>query len=70
MSNKISLEFQTLQKNRSKYRGYIVMVVNDRIFATKRPSSVSQYVKKIEKEYGKRPLITVIPKANSLILLV
>lgn len=68
MSTKVSLEFKTLQKNREKYRGYIVMVVNDKIFATKKPSSVSRYVKRIEKEYGKRPLITVIPQADSLIL--
>jgi hypothetical protein len=51
-----------------KYRGHIVMIINDRIFATKNPSTVKRYVERIEKKYHKTPLIAVIPKADTLIL--
>lgn len=64
-----SLEDKTLRKNWDKYKGYIVMVVNDKIFATKRPATVAKRVEKIEKKFHKTPLIAHIPKADTLILL-
>lgn len=51
-----------------KYRGSIVMVVGDKIFATKRAQKVDKLVETIEKKYHKRPLITFIPKEGSLVL--
>lgn len=70
MSNDVSLEFKTIQKNWGKYKGHIVLVINDKIIATKKPSQVKKYIIKIEKEYHRRPLIVHIPKADSLILMV
>lgn len=62
------LEEKILHKNWNKYQGYIVMVVNDKIFATKKPSLVAKYSLKLEKKYHKIPLIAHVPKAGSLIL--
>lgn len=51
-----------------KYKGSIVLSVNDQIYATKQPSKVPQMIKDIEKKYHKTPLVTVIPKDDTLIL--
>lgn len=51
-----------------KYRGSIVLTVDDHIYATKQPKKVPQMIKEIEKKYQKTPLITVIPKDDTLIL--
>lgn len=63
-----SIEFETLLKNRDKYKGYIVMVIEDKIFATKRSSSVPKMIAEIEKKYHRRPMITNIPMGDTLIL--
>ncbi len=63
-----SLEQKTLEKNWEKYQGYIVLVVNDQIFATKRGDQVASLIKKINNTMHKQPLITVIPKKGFWIL--
>lgn len=52
-----------------KYRGSIVMTVDDRVYATKQPKKVPQLLKEIEKKHHKKPLITVVPKEDTLILI-
>lgn len=65
-----SPEQETLFKNWERYRGSIVMVIDDKIFATKRAKNVHKMIKDIEKEYHRRPLITYIPKADTLIMFI
>lgn len=60
----------TLLKNWEKYRGSIVMTVDDQIYSTKQPKKVPQMIKDIEKKHHKTPLITVVPKDDTLILYV
>lgn len=57
-------------QNWKKYRGSIVMTVNDQVYVTKQPKKVSQIIKEIEKKYHKKPLITVVPKEDTLILVI
>lgn len=64
----VSDEQKTLSKNWEKYRGSIVMVVGNDIFATKRAKKVHKIVKEIEDKFHRRPLITYIPKEGTLIL--
>lgn len=51
-----------------KYKGSIVLTVDDQIYVTKQPKKVSQMIKKIEKKHHKSPLITVVPEDDTLIL--
>lgn len=67
--SKSTTEQETLSKNWEKYRGSIVMVVGNEIFATKRAKKVHKIVKEIEEKFHRRPLITYIPKEETLILL-
>lgn len=62
-------EQKTLLKNWDKYRGNIVMVVGDEIYATKRAKNAQKMLKEIEVKYHKQPLITYIPKEGTLILI-
>lgn len=64
----LDIEQKTLFKNWEKYRGSIVMVVDDQIFATKRAGNFNKMLKEIETKYQKQPLITYIPKEGTLIL--
>ena len=64
----ITPELETTLKNWDKYKGSIVMVIGDKVFSTKRAKNVNKIIRKIEKEYHKRPLITYIPKEDTLIL--
>lgn len=59
----------TLLKDWEKYKGSIVMTVDDKVYSTKQPKKVSQLLKEIEKKHHKKPLITVMPKEDTLILL-
>lgn len=69
MSNEqISIEEKTLSSNWEKYRGSIVMVVDDKIFSTKRAKNANKLLKEIEEKFHKQPLITYIPKEGTLIL--
>ena len=51
-----------------KYRGSIVLTVDDQVYATKSPKKVAEMIKKIEQKHHKKPLITVVPKEGTLIL--
>lgn len=46
------------------------MTINDQVYVTKQPKKVSQIIKEIEKKYHKKPLITVVPKEDTLILVI
>lgn len=61
-------EYETLEKNRDQYRGYVVLVIEDKIYAAKRTSKIHRLMKEIEKKYHRQPLIAVIPKADTLIV--
>lgn len=61
-------ETKTLLANWERYRGKIVMVIKNKIFATKNASEVNKIVKNIEKDFKTRPLITYIPEKGTLIL--
>lgn len=63
-----AIERETLSDNWEKYRGNIVMVVGNEVFATKRAKKVHNIVKKIEEKFHRRPLMTYIPKEGTLIL--
>jgi len=52
----------------NKNRGKIVMVIQNKVFSTKSAHRVPSMVKRIEQKFGRRPLITYIPKADTLIL--
>lgn len=51
-----------------KYKGSIVLTVDDQIYATKQPKKVPQMIEDIERKHHKTPLITVVPKDETLIL--
>lgn len=63
----LDLEQKTLDKNWNKYKGNIVMVIGDQIFATKRAKNVHKMLQEIENKFHKQPLITYIPKEDTLI---
>ena len=66
--SQVDIEQETLFKNWEKYRGSIVMVVGNEIFATKRAKKFPKMLKEIEEKFRKQPLITYIPKEGMLIL--
>lgn len=51
-------------------RGSIIMTVDDQVYTTKDAKKVAGMIKEIEKKHHKKPLITVIPKEDTLILFV
>lgn len=57
------------QPNWEKYRGSIVLTVDDQVYATKSPKKVAEMIKKIEQKHHKKPLITVVPSEGTLILI-
>lgn len=67
--SQVNIEQQIPLKNWDKYKGSIVMTVDDRIYATTQPGKVPQMLKEIEKKHHKKPLITVVPKGDTLILI-
>lgn len=66
IKNKFLSEQNTLLSNWEKYRGNIVMVVEDKVYSTRKADNVSSILKKIEAKYHKQPLITYIPKEGTL----
>ena len=50
-------------------RGSIVMTVDDQVYVTKNAKKVHKIIKEIEKKYHKKPLITVVPREDALILI-
>ena len=59
----------TTLKNWEKYRGSIVLTVDDAVYTTKSPKKVTEMIKEIEKKHHKKPLITVVPTEDTLILI-
>lgn len=68
LSAHITPDQKTLLKNWEKYRGSIVMVVGDKLFATKQAKNVDNLIQKIESKFHRRPLITYIPKEGTMVL--
>lgn len=62
------MKTQELPKNWERYRGSIVLTVDDQVYTTKNPKKVTSMIKEIEKKYHKKPMITVVPKEDTLIL--
>lgn len=58
----------TKRKNSSEYPGTIVMSVDGHTYVTKQTKKVPELIKEIEEKHHKKPLITVVPKEDSLIL--
>lgn len=61
-------EEKTLLAKWSQYKGKIVAVVGDKIFAATSGAKAKVMIQKLEKKHGKPPLVTYIPKADTLIL--
>lgn len=57
------------QLDLEQYRGSIVLSVDDQIYTTKSPKKVAEMIKKIEQKHHKKPLITVVPREDTLILI-
>lgn len=55
-------------KNWDKYRGSIVLTVDDQVYTTRSPKKVVGMIKEIEQKHHKKPLITMVPKEDTLIL--
>lgn len=62
-------EQKTLLANWSRYKGKIVAVVGKEIFSAQSGERAKALIKKLEKKYQKPPLVTYIPKADTLILI-
>lgn len=56
-------------KNSSKYPGTIVMSVDGQTYITKQAKKVPALIKEIEQKHHKKPLITIVPKEGTLILI-
>lgn len=61
-------EERVLSRVWERFRGHIVMVMNDSVYTAKRGDRAARVVKDLERQYHKRPLITYIPKEGALIL--
>lgn len=61
-------EEKTLLAKWNSYKGKIVAVVGKKIFSAKTGKEAQKLISKIEKDYQKTPLVTYIPKADTLIL--
>lgn len=59
---------QALMQNLAKYKGSIVLTVDNHIYTTREPKNVPKMLKAIEKKYHKKPLITVVPKQDTLVV--
>lgn len=61
-------EEKTLLAQWGRYKGKIVAVVGKKIFSADSGKKAQKMIKDIEKKYRKPPLVTYIPKADTLIL--
>jgi len=61
-------EQKTLLSNWDDYKGKIVAVIGKKIFSAKTGSQAKKIIEKLEKKYKRPPLVTYIPKADTLIL--
>lgn len=57
------------RKTLKKYPGTIVMSVDGHTYVTKQTKKVPELIKEIEEKHHKKPLITVVPKEGTLILI-
>ncbi|MFQ5873063.1 MAG: DUF5678 domain-containing protein [Dehalococcoidia bacterium] len=65
----LKLANKTLRENREKYRGHHVLVVRDKVFAAKSGEKAEEIYHELERKYPDiPPLITYIPKEDTLIL--
>lgn len=62
-------EQKTLLAKWDDYKGKIVAVVGKKVFSAKTGKQAQKLIEKLEKKYQKPPLVTYIPKADTLILL-
>lgn len=49
--------------------GNVVLTVNNTVYIARSPRSVHKMIKEIEKKHGKTPLVTFIPRGDTLILI-
>lgn len=69
MSKTYQQEEKALRAQSSHYKGKHVMVVADKIFTAKTGQEAKKLWQKLRKQYPeKMPLVTYIPRADSLIL--
>lgn len=64
----VSREHKTLLAKWDDYKGKIVAVVGEKVFSAKTGKQAQEMIEKLEKKYKKPPLVTYIPKADTLIL--
>ena len=64
-----SIKEKTFEKNLRRYRGYTVFTIDDKVFPVKKPTMAKKYFDLIRAKYNKVPLVTVIPNADTLILI-
>jgi len=62
-------EQKTLLAQWNHYKGKIVAVVGKEVFSAKSGKKAESLIKRLEKKYKKPPLVTYIPKSDTLILL-
>lgn len=69
MSKIYQQEEKMLRAQSSRYKGKHVMVIADKIFTAKSGQEAKKLWRKLRKQYPeKMPLVTYIPKTDSLIL--
>jgi len=64
----VSIEHKTLLAQWDNYKGKIVAVAGNKVFAAKTGKQAQKMIREIEKKENKPPLVTYIPKADTLIL--
>jgi hypothetical protein len=47
-----------------KYAGHHVLVINDKVFPLKEGERANEDIEKLEKKYGKSPIITFVPRQD------
>lgn len=52
----------------NRYKGSIVMIIDNQVYSTKDPKKVPKMVEEIHKKHHKWPVINQVPKAGTLIL--
>ncbi|MGB9706870.1 MAG: DUF5678 domain-containing protein [Microgenomates group bacterium] len=63
-------EQEVLLAKWNRYKGKIVAVVGGRIFSAETGKEAEKMIKNLEKKYKNPPLVTYIPKSDTLILLI
>ena len=53
-----------------KYAGHHVLVMNDKVFPLKEGEKANEDIEKLEKKYGKTPIITFVPRQDVSYILV